>query len=66
MEMQRAKNSQGSFKEEVKKKPGEMHYQLSRLIQKLQFLKEYCVMLFCINRPMKQNSLETNLHIAVT
>lgn len=64
MEMQRAKNSQGSFKEEVKKNLEKCT--ISYQIQKLQFLKEYCIMLFCINRPMKQNSLETNLHIAVT
>lgn len=59
--MQRAKTSHSNLEEEVKKL--ENCTQSPRLTQKLII---NCVVVCMTNRPMKQNSPETNPHIAVT
>lgn len=59
--MQRAKTSHSNLEEEVKKL--ENGTQSSRLIQKLII---NCMVWCMTSRPVKQNSPETNPHIAVT
>lgn len=59
--MQRAKTSHSNLEEEVKKL--ENGTQSSRLIQKLII---NCMVWCMTRRPVKQNSPETNPHIAVT